>query len=140
MVVLIVAMAVRAGGGAVDADELTAAKSPQQRAAPQQRLAREQTAAAKTLGLPRAITNSIGMQMVLIPANKFVMGSPAPEDGRRGDELQHRVRITKPFYLEAQEVTQAQYEQVLGMNPSCFQDAQSPVATVSWSHVRRALG
>jgi formylglycine-generating enzyme required for sulfatase activity len=75
LVLLIVAAAVR-GGGAVDADELTAAKSPQQRAASQQRLAREQTAAAKTFGLPAAITNSIGMQMVLIPAGEFVMGAP----------------------------------------------------------------
>ena len=124
---------VRAGScGTVDADELSAGTSPQQRAASQQRLAREQTAAAKTFGLPAAIANSIGMQMVLIPAGEFVMGAPAREDGRRGDELQHRVRITKPFYLGVQEVTQAQYEQVMGLNPSYFQDAQSPVETVSW--------
>ena len=39
------------------------------------------------------------------------------------------MRITKPFYLGAQEVTQAQYQQVMGTNPSHFQDAQSPVET-----------
>ena len=63
-------------------------------------------------------TNSIGMQMVLIPAGEFVMGSPATEAEQRSDEQQHRVRITKPFYLGAQEVTQAQYQRVMGTNPS----------------------
>ena len=44
------------------------------------------------------------------------------------------MRITKPFYLGSQEVTQAQYQQVMGINPSSFQDAQNPVETVSWDN------
>ena len=46
------------------------------------------------------------------------MGSPETEVGRDGDEPQHKVQITKPFYLSATEVTQAQYEEVMGNHPS----------------------
>ena len=45
----------------------------------------------------------------------------------RPASTQHRVRITKPFYLGVHEVTQAQYQQVMGTNPSHFKDAQHPV-------------
>ena len=89
-------------------------------------------AAAEKTGLPMAITNSIGMQLVLIPAGEFQMGSPETEDGRDSEEQQHRVRITKPFYLGVFEVTQAQYQQVMGTNPSSFTDTQYPVVAVSW--------
>ena len=67
----------------------------------------------------KQIVNSIGMKLVLIPAGTFQMGSP---DGvGEGDEHpQHEVRITRPFYLGVTEVTQAQYEAVMGNNPSCF--------------------
>ena len=46
------------------------------------------------------------------------MGSPETEEGRTSNETQHLVRITKPFYLSATEVTQAQYARVMGNNPS----------------------
>jgi formylglycine-generating enzyme required for sulfatase activity len=51
------------------------------------------------------ITNSIGMKLALIPAGEFLMGSPQGESGQGDDEKQHRVRITKPFYLGVYEVT-----------------------------------
>ena len=57
----------------------------------------------------RRLKNSLDMELVLIPAGGFVMGSPRWEAGRSGDELPHRVRITKPFYLAAHEVTVAQF-------------------------------
>ena len=50
-------------------------------------------------GAPVVETNSIGMQLVLIPAGEFMMGSPATEEGRQATRQQHRVRITRPFYL-----------------------------------------
>lgn len=76
------------------------------------------------------ITNSIGMKMVLIPAGEFMMGS---ENGYSDQKPVHRVRITKAFYLGATEVTQGQYEQVMGTNPSRFRgDPQRPVELVSW--------
>jgi formylglycine-generating enzyme required for sulfatase activity len=69
----------------------------------------------------RAITNSIGMKLVLIPAGKFTMGSPASEKDRdKEDEAQHEVEITRPFYLGICEVTQKQFRQVMGYNPSYF--------------------
>jgi formylglycine-generating enzyme required for sulfatase activity len=92
------------------------------------------------------ITNSIGMKLALIPAGEFLMGSPETEEGRRDDEgPQHIVRITQPFYLGVYPVTQAEYEQVMGTNPSVFcstgryssrvsgQDtSRFPVEQVSW--------
>lgn len=62
------------------------------------------------------------------------MGSPDSEQGRESDEgPQHRVTITKPFYLGMTEVTQEQYEQMMGTNPSAFQgDPNRPVEQVSW--------
>ena len=80
----------------------------------------------------KVITNSIGMKMVLIPAGEFMMGSPEGEEERSGDEKQHRIRITKPYYLGVYEVTQEQYEKVTGANPSLFKGATRPVEQVSW--------
>ena len=54
-------------------------------------------------------TNSLGMKFVLIPAGSFVMGSPVGENGRAEDEKQHRVRLTKSFYLQTTEVTVGQF-------------------------------
>ncbi|MDA1016932.1 MAG: SUMF1/EgtB/PvdO family nonheme iron enzyme [Planctomycetota bacterium] len=48
------------------------------------------------------------MVLVPIPAGEFLMGSPELEKGRKDSEHQHRVRITKPFYLATTEVTQKQ--------------------------------
>lgn len=88
---------------------------------------------------PKVITNSIGMKLVLIPKGEFVMGSPESEQGRREDETQHEVTISKDFYLGVHEVTQAQYEKVMRKNPSHFQgdvvggeNANLPVDSVSW--------
>ena len=99
----------------------------EQRPTPQPQVTPEQRVAAETLRLPLMETNSIGMQMVLIPAGEFMMGSPSPEDGRKSNDQQHRVRITKPFYLGAHEVTQAQYKHLMGENPSGFRSNQNPV-------------
>ena len=61
------------------------------------------------------------------------MGTPASEAGRNNDEgPQHRVRITKPFYLGTHKVTQEQWEAVMGGNPSCFKGPRHPVDSVSW--------
>ena len=70
---------------------------------------------------PKTITNSIGMKLTLIPDGEFLMGSPKGDSEAQQDEKpQHRVRITKPFYLGVHEVTQAQYQAVTGDNPSYF--------------------
>jgi len=66
------------------------------------------------------VTNSIGMKLRLIPAGEFMMGSPGTEPNRYDDETQHGVSITKPFCLGVTEVTQEQYQKVIGSNPSKF--------------------
>jgi eukaryotic-like serine/threonine-protein kinase len=56
-------------------------------------------------------TNSLGMALVRIPAGTFRMGSPLGENGRKPDEEQHAVEITRPFYLGTREVTVGQFRQ-----------------------------
>jgi formylglycine-generating enzyme required for sulfatase activity len=69
-------------------------------------------------GRPQVVTNSIGMKLVLIPAGEFLMGSPEGEKDRSNDEgPQHRVRISKPFYLGETEVTQEQFRAVMNTEP-----------------------
>jgi formylglycine-generating enzyme required for sulfatase activity len=67
--------------------------------------------------LPKEVINSIDMRLKLIPAGKFRMGSPPDEPERepfdKGSEAPHEVEITRPFYLGAYLVTQAEYERVL---------------------------
>jgi formylglycine-generating enzyme required for sulfatase activity len=89
---------------------------------------------------PKEITNSIGMKLVLIPKGTFMMGSPETEEGRGVDETQHQVTISNDYYLGVTEVTQGQYEKVMGTNPSYFQkrvirksdSSMYPVEQVSW--------
>jgi eukaryotic-like serine/threonine-protein kinase len=86
------------------------------------------------------------IEMVTIPAGEFLMGSPAGEPGARADERpQHRVRIAHAFQLGKNKVTQAQFEEVMGHNPSAFRAGgvhaaqvagidtkQHPVESISW--------
>jgi formylglycine-generating enzyme required for sulfatase activity len=74
----------------------------------------------------------------LIPAGSFVMGSPEGEEGRNPLERQHTVEITQPFLLKTTPVTQAQWQAVIGDNPSRFQgDDCRPVERVSWEDAAR---
>jgi len=93
--------------------------------------------AAPTAAAPAELTLDLGggvtMKMVLIRPGKFVMGSPDSEEGhQRNEGPQHEVTISKPFYMGVTEVTQAQYEAVMGTNPSHFRGPTNPVETVSW--------
>jgi len=74
----------------------------------------------------------VKLEMVLIPAGKFKMGSPASEKNRFDVETQHEVTITKPFYMGKYEVTQEQWESVMGDNPSKVKGAKFPITDVSW--------
>jgi formylglycine-generating enzyme required for sulfatase activity len=65
----------------------------------------------------KSFVNSIGMKLKLIPAGTFLMGSPESEVGRTNDETQHHVTLTKHFYLGATEVTQGQWESIMGTTP-----------------------
>ncbi len=121
-----------------------------------------QEAWAKYLGVPVEYTNSLGMKFRLIPPGEFKMGSTKEEiegalkevfaDDKHWQECikseapQHKVILTKPIYLGVDEVTQAEYEKVMGVNPSHFapmgagkeavaglETTNHPVETVSWN-------
>ncbi len=84
---------------------------------------------------PEIFTNKLGMRFVLIPAGNFIMGSPESEEGRQSNETQHKVVISKSFYMGETEVTQGQWERLVGFNPSSFVDLgkNHPVDSVSWN-------
>jgi len=73
---------------------------------------------AEFASLPLELANSIGMKLIYVPAGEFDMGSPGGEEARDADEDLHRARVNDPFYLGIYEVTQAEYQQVMGKNPS----------------------
>ena len=74
----------------------------------------------------------VSIEMVLIPAGKFVMGSPGSEVGRMENETQHEVTFTKTFYIGKYEVTQEQWDAVMGNKPSEEKGKNLPVTSVSW--------
>jgi formylglycine-generating enzyme required for sulfatase activity len=93
-------------------------------------------------------TNSLGMKFAWIPPGTFIMGSPPNEEGREAIEAQHEVTLTKGFYLGVYEVTQVQWQRVMGSNPSHFSPTGGgkeivkgldttdfPVEQVSWEDV-----
>jgi len=142
----------------------TSRRPPPMAVAPfDEKMARQyQTRWAEYLDVPLVITNSIGMKFVLIPPGDFEMGSALAEisqalaEAKRTNDRwavdrvmsegpRHRVRITKALYLALNEVTQSEYQQVMGVNPSSFsaqgEDAakvagldtsRHPVEMVSW--------
>lgn len=88
--------------------------------------------------IPKTFTSpSTGMEFVLIPAGKFVMGSPSGEEGRYNDEGPvHEVTINNSFYMGKYPVTQKQWNKVMGNNPSDFKGEDRPVESVSWEDVQ----
>jgi formylglycine-generating enzyme required for sulfatase activity len=75
------------------------------------------------------------IEMVLIPPGWFWMGSPEDEESRFNNEgPRHRVLISKPFYMGKYQVTQRQWQAVMGNNPACFKESglDAPVERVSW--------
>jgi len=87
-------------------------------------------------------TNSLGMTFILLPAGTFTMGSPSDEPGSfRDEQPQHQVTLTQPFYMQQTEVTQAQWEAVMGSNPSHFDGCPTcPVEQVSWDEAQTFIG
>jgi len=83
----------------------------------------------------QSITNSIGMTFVPIENGTFIMGSQVKEKNRFNNEDQHKVTISKYFYLQTTEVTQAQWTRVLGKDSNHINDCGSdcPVVNVTWN-------
>jgi formylglycine-generating enzyme required for sulfatase activity len=118
LLVFVVSLLFRGGNGAAPEVRRNAVGLP----GPQQ----------KTLSLD--LGSGVRMELVLIPAGSFRMGSPASELERDGGEVQHLVRISRPFYMGTFEVMQAQYEAVMGVeqNRSEWRGAGNPVENVNW--------
>ena len=120
---------------------------------------KRQNEAARALGGGKELTldldKGVTLKLILIPAGKFTMGSTeaeqwaAAEWHRNHDSLiesaaqvvgnfvkegpRHEVTISKPFHMGVYEVTQEQYEQIMGKNPSfIYRGANLPVQSVSW--------
>jgi formylglycine-generating enzyme required for sulfatase activity len=84
-----------------------------------------------------SLVSSIGMAFVWIPAGEFQMGS---DEGQGDEKPVHTVHISRPFALGQYLVTQAQWEAVMGSNPSRFPgDPSRPVENVSWDEVQQFI-
>jgi formylglycine-generating enzyme required for sulfatase activity len=95
-----------------------------------------QAAYAKLTGLPIEHSVDLGrgmkLELVLIPPGEFQMGSPADERGRDDDEVQRLTTLSKGFYFGKYPVTQAQWDAVMGSNPSKFKGQHHPVDQANW--------
>ena len=94
--------------------------------------------------LPKELAFDLGggvkLEMVLIPPGEFMMGSPDSDRAASPREKpQHRVRITKPFYMGKYPVTQEQWQAMMGENPAHFKGPKNPVETVSWDECLQFL-
>ncbi len=85
--------------------------------------------------------NSLGMEFVYIKPGSFAMGSPLDEQDREADETQHTVTLTKGYYLQTTEVSQGQWQAVMGNNPALFSTCgdNCPVEQVSWEDTQNFI-
>lgn len=102
---------------------------------------RTQADVAASLRLPVEIENSIGMRFRLIPGGQYVMGSTEKQEGREADETEHVAAIPRHYYMGKFEVTQGQWDAVLGgeSNPSdrMQRGTDRPVEGVTWHDCNR---
>ena len=81
-----------------------------------------------------------GMEFVWIPAGRFMMGSPENEKGRSNNESpQHEVTFKEGFWMGTYPVTQAEWQKIMGKNPSRFKGERRPVECVSWDDCQEFL-
>ena len=98
-------------------------------------------------GITIDLGEGVKMEFVLIPAGQFMMGSRESTEAvvkefklpevfvhyLKNEHPQHRVRITRPFYMGKYEVTQEQWKAIMGTDPSFRKGAKNPVETVNWN-------
>lgn len=89
----------------------------------------EASAASLTAERSFDVAPGVKLEMAMVPAGSFMMGNDAGESDQKPV---HRVNITKSFYLGKYEVTQEQWQAVMGNNPSDFTGPKNPVDRVSW--------
>ena len=89
---------------------------------------------SEAVGKPFTIAD-LSMDMLWVKPGTFEMGSPLGEAKRRYSETPHTVTLSRGFYLGKHEVTQSQWEKVMGSNPSWYKGGNRPVEKVSWTDV-----
>ena len=95
--------------------------------------------AKQTIDKPMTVTNSIGMTFVLMLPGEFRMGSD-DKNAEKDEKPVHTVHLMQDFYLSKYEVTQGQWQAVMGNNPNGFtDDANRPVEGVSWLTVQEFI-
>lgn len=92
----------------------------------------------------KPVTNTAGMNFIKIKSGYFQMGSPENEEGRYNRETQHWVTITKDFYIQTTEVTQAQWTTVMGTKPwegktNVRSGDNFPATFVSWNDCKEFI-
>ena len=127
---------VEVGGKAIKAAKLPAAGKKTSAESPEEGLSKAEKQAKL---LEEDLGNGVSLEMVLVPAGKFMMGSPASEKNRSGDEAKHEVILTKSYYMGKYAVTQEQWEAVMGDNPSETKGAKLPVTYVSWNDCKKFI-
>ncbi|MDR0583643.1 MAG: SUMF1/EgtB/PvdO family nonheme iron enzyme [Treponema sp.] len=95
-------------------------------------------APAVTLVIPAAVSPpeappepSVAPDLVPVRSGSFMLGSPGTEKGRKNDEFRHRVNLDS-FYIGAREVSQGEYQALMGSNPSLVKGPLLPVTNISW--------
>lgn len=76
--------------------------------------------------------NGVKFPLIGCPAGDFLMGSPNNETGHKEDEVQHKVTISKGFYIGKYEITQGQYHSIMGSNPSTTVGSKLPVHNLNY--------
>ncbi len=101
----------------------------------QEQIVDEMGKSRKKEELPKTFTNSIGTKFTLIPAGEFMMGS----EESVYEKPVHIVKISKPFYLGIYPVTQREWKEVMGSNPSGYHGDHLPVETISWDDAQEFI-
>jgi len=102
----------------------------------------KETADAMKIPLQRRIELAEGVKMalILIPAGQFVMGSSKGQKDKCADEMPaHRVTITRPFYMGKYEVSQEEWQAVMGENPARYKGEGKPIENISWQQCQKFL-
>ncbi|MCA9264070.1 MAG: formylglycine-generating enzyme family protein [Planctomycetales bacterium] len=83
------------------------------------------------------VVNTIGMKLAYVPPGKYTMGSPAAERDRVANETQSTVTFKSGFRIGVTEVTQKQWREVMGTDPSFFQGDELPVEQITWQEANK---
>lgn len=89
--------------------------------------------------LPEVFENALGMRFQRIEPGSFTIGSPQSEANRDANEIQRQVTLSRPFWVQTTETTQAQWQSIMGSNPAFHQkppNTQRPIENISWNDVQ----